>query len=173
MELVSTSKDFYILRLDPGEELRQEVEKFCKEQGINAAWVNALGSCKELELAYYNLEKKEYETKTFSERLEIVTAVGNIALKDGESLDKTQDLPFIHIHGTFSNSSMSVIGGHINRCIISATCEVSLWKSERAIRRKYDEFTGLHLMCSLNLNLCLAFSKQNTRRGGVSWESKR
>ena len=55
MELLSKSESFYILRLDPGEELRGEIEKFClasrdlakrDKQGIVAAWVNALGSCK-------------------------------------------------------------------------------------------------------------------------------
>lgn len=141
MELVNTSKDFYILRLDPGEELRQEVEKFCKEQGINTAWVNALGSSKELELAYYILENKEYETKSFLQNFEITTVTGNIALKD--------DNPFIHIHGTFSDRAMNVIGGHINRCVISATCEVSIRKTEEAMGRKYDDLTGLHLLCKL------------------------
>ena len=139
MELLNKSESFYLLRLDPGEELRSEVEKFCAETGINAAWVNALGSCKELELAYYNLEKKEYETKSFSEDLEIATMVGNIAIKDSS--------PFVHIHGTLSNREMSVIGGHINRCVVSATCEVSIWVAGGTMSRKYDESTGLHLLC--------------------------
>ncbi len=141
MELIKQNNNFYVLRLDSGEELREEAEKFSKEQGISAAWVNALGSSKELELAYYNLEKKEYETKKFLEDFEIVTITGNIALKEGN--------PFIHIHGTFSNSSMEVVGGHINRCVISATCEISIWKAGGSMGRKYDEFTGLHLLCKL------------------------
>lgn len=141
MELLNNSESFYLLRLDPGEELLGEAEKFCAEQGINAGWVNALGSCKELELAYYNLEKKEYETKNFSEDFEITTVTGNIVLKDNS--------PFIHIHGTFGNREMSVIGGHINRCVISATCEVGIWSAGGTMGRKYDEFTGLHLLCKL------------------------
>jgi len=142
MEILNQSQALSIIRIDQGEELRGQVEKFCMEQDIKIAWVSALGSSEELELAYYNLDKKEYETKTFSERLEIVTVVGNIALKDSNS--------FVHIHGTFSNPSMNVIGGHINRCVVSATCEVSIWPSEGAMGRKYDEFTGLHLLCSLS-----------------------
>lgn len=141
MELLKSSQSFYLLRLDPGEELRGEVEKFCGEKRIDAAWVNALGSCKEVELAYYNLEKKEYESKNFTEHLEIVGVMGNIAIKD--------DKQFLHVHGTFSDSSMGVIGGHINRCVISATCEVGIWVVEGKMGRKYDEFTGLHLLCSL------------------------
>ena len=141
MELLHTTPSFWILRLDPGEELRKEVEKFCAEQQIAAAWLNALGSCKEVELAYYNLETKEYETKIFSEDLEITSVTGNIALKDGKS--------FVHAHGTFSRPSMEALGGHINRCIISATCEIALWPGDGKIGRKYDEVTGLHLLCKL------------------------
>lgn len=141
MELLSSSKDLYILRIDPGEEVREEVEKFCGKMNIGAAWVNTLGSCKELELAYYNLGKKEYATKVFSENLEIAAVVGNVAIKD--------DKPFMHVHGTFSRASMEVVGGHINRCVVSATCEVAIWVAEGKMGRKYDEFTGLHLLCKL------------------------
>ena len=58
MELLSKSKDLYILRLDSGEELREEVGKFCAKMDISSAWVNALGSSKEIELAYYNLKNE-------------------------------------------------------------------------------------------------------------------
>jgi predicted DNA-binding protein with PD1-like motif len=141
MEVINKSKNYYVLRLEYGEELREQLEKFCKAQKVSAAWVNALGSSKELELAYYNLEKKKYETKSLREDLEITGVTGNVAIKDGS--------PFIHIHGTFSNRDMQVVGGHINRCVVSATCEVSIWSAEGKMGRKYDEFTGLHLLCKL------------------------
>jgi predicted DNA-binding protein with PD1-like motif len=128
-----------IVKINPGEELRDKIEKFCAENNIKTAWINAIGSCEEAELAYYNLDKKEYETKIFSERLEIVTAMGNISLKDNKN--------FAHFHGTFSRANMEVIGGHINKCVISATCEVCIWPSEESMTRKYDDQTGLNLLC--------------------------
>lgn len=165
MELLQSSQSFYLLRLDSGMELHEEVERFCDAQGIGAAWVNALGSSQEVELAFYNPEKKEYETKVFSERLEIVTVAGNVSLKPQESgvaqEGRDPDLlhlkgdfsntkkPFLHIHGTFSRPSMEVVGGHIVRCLISATCEVGLWKSEGRIERRFDERTGLGLLCPM------------------------
>lgn len=141
MEVVNDSEKSYILRLDQGDELKETVEKFAEEQGIKSAWVNALGSCDDLELAYYNLDKKQYESKTFKERLEILTVVGNTAIKDGK--------PFLHAHGTFGNPEMNTIGGHINRCVVSATCEISIRKLEGETGRKYDNATGLHLLCKL------------------------
>ena len=118
--------------------MREIVQNVCKDRGISAGWINVLGSSQKLELAYYNLDTKEYETKDFNERLEITTITGNIALKDKE--------PFLHIHGTFSDPDMKVIGGHINSCVISATGEVVIHIGEGDMVRLHDEDTGLFLL---------------------------
>lgn len=141
MEVVSKAKDQYILRLAYGEELRGELEKFCVEKSIKAAWFNAIGATKETEIACYNLSAKKYDTKIFSEMLEVVSVIGDISLNEGK--------PFMHAHGTFARpQTMEVIGGHIMRCVISATCEIMLWKLDGEMGRKHDEFTGLHLLCA-------------------------
>ena len=138
MKILKDEPNLAILRIDPGEELVETVQDFCKEKNIHSGWVNALGSCAKLQLAYYNLDTKEYETKDFNERLEITTITGNIALKDGE--------PFLHIHGTFSDGEMKVIGGHVNSCVISATGEVVIHIGEGDMIRLHDEDTGLFLL---------------------------
>lgn len=138
MEMVNKTRNIYIVRLDPGEELIAAVQDFCTQHGVTSGWLEALGSSQELQLAYFNTEKKEYETKDFREFLEITTITGNIALKDGKS--------FCHAHGMFSRADMSTIGGHIMRCVISATCEVRFEVGEGVIKREFDERTGLHLL---------------------------
>lgn len=140
MEIVRETNLFYVLRLSFGEEVRKELESFCKARRIGAAWLNAIGASKELEIACYNLNKKQYDTREFKEMLEVVGIIGNISIKDGS--------PFLHAHGTFARPSMEVIGGHIMKCVISATCEIWLKKIDGRIERKHDDFTGLHLMCS-------------------------
>lgn len=165
MELIKVSQSLpstelgasYLIRLNFGEELREEIEKFCGEKKIGAAWINAIGASSEIEIACYNLEKKEYEVKKFFERLEIVSVMGDISLKSFDPApaqkarlapEGRRGKPFLHAHGTFARPSMDVIGGHINRCVISATCEVAIWVMDGKLGRKYDEFTGLHLLCS-------------------------
>jgi uncharacterized protein len=138
MKLISQNQDHYTVRLDPDEELIATVQAFCEERGIQHAWLSALGSAKELELAYYDLEHKEYQPVALQERVEIVNITGNIALKEGKA--------FCHAHGTFSRADMSTLGGHINRCAISATCEVRLEAGEGEVRRTFDETTGLHIL---------------------------
>lgn len=144
MELIKETDLFYIIRLKLEEELKQEIENFCEGQNIQAAWMGAIGSSKESNIAYYSLKSKQFSVKEFKEDLEIVGITGNIFIKDGK--------PFLHAHGTFSRPSMEVIGGHIMKCVISATCEVLLKKIEGKIERKYDEFTGLHLICGISSN---------------------
>ena len=138
MQILNESNKQIILRVDPGEELREVVQNVCKEKKISVGWVNALGSSAALQLAYYNLDTKEYETKDYDERLEITTITGNIARKDGE--------PFLHIHGTFSDADMKVVGGHVNSCVISATGEVVIHVGEGDMVRLPDEDTGLSLL---------------------------
>jgi hypothetical protein len=140
MEIVKQAQNFSLIRLAYGEELRGEVEKFCAEKSIGAAWFNAIGATKETEIGCYNLEEKKYDTKIFLERLEIVNIIGDISLKDGK--------PFMHAHGTFARPSFEIIGGHIMSCVISGTCEIGLWKLDGKVGRKYDELTGLHLLCA-------------------------
>jgi uncharacterized protein len=140
MELIKQENSFYLIRLAYGEELREEIEKFCAENGIKSAWFNAIGAAKDIEIATYNLEKKEYDTKQFAEMFEVVGVMGNISIKD-------DDKPFMHAHGSFSRPSLEMIGGHIMRCVISATCEIALVKQDGQIQRKHDGFTGLHLLC--------------------------
>lgn len=138
MKLISQENNRYTLRLDPGEEFIAAIQAFCEERGIKNAWFSALGSAKELELAYYNLERKEYQPKAIQEDVEILNITGNIALKEGKV--------FCHAHGVFSRADMSTLGGHINLCVISATCEVQLDAREGDAQRTFDETIGLHIL---------------------------
>ncbi|OGZ60659.1 MAG: hypothetical protein A2919_02040 [Candidatus Spechtbacteria bacterium RIFCSPLOWO2_01_FULL_43_12] len=138
MRLISQHDNSYILRLEQGEEFVSAIENFCNENKIHSAWLEALGSSKDLELAFYELEKRQYKTERFAGPMEILTITGNISKKENTA--------FCHAHGIFGRPDMTTLGGHINRCIISATCEVVLRVGDKELRREFDEETGLHLL---------------------------
>ena len=138
MEIVNKTKHTYIMRLDQGEEFIAVVQNFCLENKIQSAWFFALGATNGITLAFFDTEKKEYKTKEFQEPLEILNLSGNIALKDNK--------PFLHAHGVFSRSDMSIVGGHVMRCVVSATCEIKIEVGAGTIQRKFDDRTGLHLL---------------------------
>lgn len=138
MKVIKESFNFYILRLDPDEELVKEVQNFCEQNSINAGWVNALGSAKDVDLAFFDTKLKDYDIKNFKEFLEIVSVTGNVVLKEGK--------PFLHVHGVFGRQDMNLIGGHIHRCIISATAEVAIFAGEGEIHREFNDASGLYLL---------------------------
>lgn len=138
MNTVYKDKNKYILRLDKGEEFINSIQNFCEKEGIKVGWLAAIGSMQDLDLAYFDTELKEYEIKKFKEFLEIVSITGNIALKE--------DKVFCHAHGLFSKEDMSVIGGHIHRCVVSSTCEVVIFIGEGELKREFNDETGLYLL---------------------------
>jgi predicted DNA-binding protein with PD1-like motif len=138
MKLILKEGKKYVLRCDRGEEVIEELKKFCQTKHIGAAYFSAIGAAAEVELAHYDVDKKRYSNKVFRQKLEIDSLTGNAALMDGKII--------VHAHGVFSDFSMQVQAGHINRLIVAATCEIFLEILRGKISRQYDKDTGLNLM---------------------------
>ena len=127
-----------VLRLDEDDEVVAQVREFAEAESIDAAWLSAIGSSKEVELGYYDLAKKEYFNKTFTEELEVLDATGTLGQLDGE--------PALHLHGTFGDKDYHTIGGHIHKLVSNATVEVFIHKMSGRLERQPDEATGLKLL---------------------------
>ena len=97
-----------------------------------------LGSSKEVELGFYDLDKKEYPNKIFSEPLEILEASGTLVVMGGK--------PILHLHGVFGRADYGTIGGHIQHLTANATVEVFIHKLNERLERKRDSKTGLNLL---------------------------
>jgi len=137
MQIIRKTKNGWVLRIDRGDEAITELKAFCENQKINGAWFWGLGAADDLELAFYDLTKKQYLKKRFRGGYEILQLHGNIAHKRKEII--------VHAHGIFSDRSSKIIGGHVFRCRISATCEIYLGALP-ALRRTHDSRTGLNLL---------------------------
>lgn len=127
-----------LLRFDMDEDVLKLLASFSQENHIAAGSFSALGAAREVTIAYYNLETKQYEDHTFAEDLEILNSTGNIGVLDGK--------PAIHCHGIFGRKDCSTIGGHIKKLIVSATCELTLTILDGTLKRSFDEKTGLNLL---------------------------
>lgn len=138
MKLIHQQGNQYVLKLDRGDELIETLKQFCKDQQITAAFFVGLGASSYVELAWYNLETKQYEEKEFNETLEIASLTGNAAMLDEQMI--------IHVHGSFSNRSLSGIAGHVSKLIIGGAGEIKLDKFDITFRRKFDQETGLNLL---------------------------
>jgi len=128
----------YVLLLAEDEKIIESITAFCREKGITAAQLTAIGVVKEAELGFYNLETKTYKWKKAEAELEIDSITGNVAMFEGE--------PLVHAHATVSDSEMHSFGGHLKEATVGASCEVFITPLQGKIERQYDEKTGLKLM---------------------------
>lgn len=129
----------WLVRLDKGEKLVESLTKLAKQEKLPSCWVNVIGGALSAEVGYYNLPKKEYEWHNVVELVEITGLQGNLTW-DGEE-------PKWHLHGTFSKSDLSVVGGHVRELIVGGTCEIMLHKwYKEPLTRSEDKETGLKLL---------------------------
>ena len=138
MKTILKNNEKYVLSFQIGENLQEELVKFCADEDIKSAFFVGLGGLQELELSYYNLSEKRYEDINIKENLEIVSLTGNISKLNNDTI--------IHMHGVFSNSKANTIGGHVKKIVVSGTCEIFLTVFDGFIERRYDDTTGLNLM---------------------------
>ena len=131
-------KDTYVIRMDRGEEILSALTELCRKEKITLGSVSALGAADHAVIGLYDVGARQYHRHTFDEPMEITSLVGSISTKEGE--------PYLHLHINLCREDMSVIGGHLNECRISATCEMIVRQLDGVVERKLDEaVTGLNL----------------------------
>ncbi|MDP7141162.1 MAG: DNA-binding protein [Candidatus Woesearchaeota archaeon] len=128
----------FLIRLKKGEKIIETLIKFCKENNINSGYLFAIGAISKAELAHYNLNNKEYSSKTFDEQLEVCSLTGNIAFVEEEL--------FLHVHVVLADDKMQTYAGHLKEGVVSATLEVILTPWNERIDRKHSEEIGLNLL---------------------------
>ncbi len=126
------------MRFDAGEDIIAGTTQLLKDQKISACSISGIGSCASIELGYFNTHLKDYRKKPFFEELEILSLIGNGALKDG--------VPFIHAHGVFSRTDFTVLGGHVFKAVVSATAEIFVLKLEGEMKRELNVDVNLNLL---------------------------
>lgn len=138
MKIILQDDRRYVLRFDKGEDVVAGLKDFMASGSITACAFQGIGAAQETELAFYNMETKQYQRKVFNQELEIVSIIGNGAMEG--------DSPIIHAHGSFSSKDFIVFGGHVFKTIVSATCEIFLIKLEGKISRGLNEEFNLKLL---------------------------
>lgn len=128
----------FIGRLATGSDLVDEVERFCAEQSIAAAWVSLVGAVRHVAYACYEQREKRYLELSSDTHREISGFVGNISLRD--------DKPFLHAHATFGDEAGATVGGHLLRGTEVFVGEVQITElTDVSLVRTFDEETGLAL----------------------------
>lgn len=125
-------------RISKGEDIFASLIELAKKENIKAAKVSGIGACDYLELSLFNIKEKKYYPKEFKGEYELTSLLGNISIKE--------NAPHLHLHVTISDEECRAFGGHLNKAIVSATCEIFIVTYHLEVNRKFDDETGLYLL---------------------------
>lgn len=126
-----------VARIDKGEEILEKIKEIALKENIKLANVNALGATNDFTVGVYKVDEKKYYSNSFQGNFEIVSLTGTINTMNDEF--------YTHIHMSAGNDKGEVFGGHLNRAIVSATCEMIINIIDGKVDRFYDEKIGLNL----------------------------
>ncbi|MBQ1448335.1 MAG: DNA-binding protein [Erysipelotrichaceae bacterium] len=129
--------DTIIARIDRGEDIVEKVKEIALKENIKLANVNALGAVDHITVGLYKVAEKRYYSNEFDREMEIVSLTGSINTMDGDY--------YSHLHIACADQSGAVVGGHLNKAIVSATCEMFIRVIDGKVDRFKDEVTGLNL----------------------------
>ena len=129
---------FYIVRLEKGEEIIQSLNRVVRENSITGGFFFGLGVGKDLRLGYFDAHTQQYKEKKFEGEYEFTSFSGNISKFDEETM--------IHCHINITDKNFNAFGGHLFEGYVPATLEVIILPLNGELIRKTDKETGLKLL---------------------------
>ena len=126
-----------VARIDKGEEILDKIKEIANKENIKLANINALGATNDFTVGVFKTDEKKYYSNNFTGDFEIVSLTGTINTMNGEF--------YSHIHMSAGNDKGEVFGGHLNRAIVSATCEMAINIIDGTVDREFNENIGLNL----------------------------
>ncbi len=132
----------YYITLDKDEYINKSLLLIANNEKIKSGWINGIGAIYDIEIGYFDINKKDYVKRKFNEHYELLSLSGNISVKEEKK--------FVHTHITFSGTDYKVIGGHLFDAKIAAAGEFLIDSSDSEIKREYNRDIGLHLWCMKN-----------------------
>ena len=126
-----------VLRIDRGEEVLETLKAVCLKEQVKLASVRALGAVGEFTVGVFHTAEKQYHGNSFRGDFEIGSLTGTVNTMDGEYS--------AHLHMSAGDAEGRVFGGHLNRAVVSATCEMVLQTIDGTVDRAFNEDVGLNL----------------------------
>lgn len=126
-----------VARIDRGEEILAAVREIAGAEHIQLASVSALGATNDFTVGVYNVDQKQYHANDYKGNFEIVSLTGTINTMDGEF--------YTHLHMSAGDEKGQVFGGHLNRAVVSAVCEMVITVIDGVVDRRFSEEIELNL----------------------------
>ena len=129
--------DKLLISIDKGEFVNQKLLEVAEKENLKSGWINGLGAISNIEIGYWDIEKKIYIKQKFDNHYELLSLIGNVSLVNHE--------PFIHTHISFSDTEFKVFGGHLFDAKVIAAAEFCIFMSDYHLHRELNCNIGLSL----------------------------
>ncbi len=137
-QLVTGAPATYVVVLDTGEEVLDQLSRFTRDQAIGTGALTAIGALSQATLAYFDIDSKRYQDIPIDEQVEVLSLAGVISGGD--------DDPQMHLHAVLGRHDGTTRGGHLRAGFVRPTLEITITESPPHVVRRYDESTGLALI---------------------------
>ena len=128
----------YVMRLDPGEEIVEQLTALAERENVRLGCVSALGAANDVTIGIFSTGEKQYHSRRYQGDFEISAMVGSVMRMEGK--------PYLHLHITIGNPvTGEVHAGHLTSCTISATLELFLQVWDGQVDRQFSDRVGLNL----------------------------
>ena len=126
-----------VVRIDKGEEILESVKVLAEKENIKLASIQALGAINDFTVGVLDTATRQYRSNSFTGAYEIVSLTGTINTKN--------DAFYCHLHLSAGNGKGEGFGGHLNRAVVSATCEMIVTLIDGRVDREFSDEIGLNL----------------------------
>ena len=126
----------YLVRMDVGEEIIEQLKSLCRSENIRLAQVDAIGAVRQAVIGVYNLEEQAYHREDLEGLMEIAGLQGSVTRMNGEV--------YPHLHVTLAGQDNRVHAGHAIGLIVGATCEMFVRTLDGEVSRERDEEIGIN-----------------------------
>ena len=138
----TTSGDDIFLRLDPGEEIHQSLQKVADALNLNAAAVTSgIGRVRASVYGFMD-DDHVYHRRTIEGGAELVALQGNLARHE-------EGHPFTHLHAVLADDDLVPAAGHLFEATVHVTAEILLRRMDAALAMRCplenSQFTALRL----------------------------
>ena len=122
-----------VLILEKGEPVHESLKQVARDLKLPGAFVTGLGVIKDVTIAFFHIELKNYKEMKLKGAVEMLSLNGSISWEGDE--------PVIHLHAVLGFEDGSVMGGHLLGANIGVTGEIFIHKTgERLERGMVEEF---------------------------------
>ncbi|MGA9243563.1 MAG: DUF296 domain-containing protein [Silvibacterium sp.] len=129
----------FVVILDTGDEVLSSLESVAPTERLAGSSFKAIGALCLVEVGWFYWETRKYQTAVkIEEQVELLSLIGDIALKDGE--------PQVHAHLVIGRQDGSAHGGHLVRAIVRPTCEIVITESPKHLQKEIDPESGIALI---------------------------